>query len=603
MKPMRHSVDMARPATADQLDLFQADALQRVAPTVTELPALDPELAAHRVGARHEQLLERAGDRKRTGVYYTPPDVVAKLLDLALEPILDGCGDSVERVRALRVLDPASGSGNFLSAAGDRIRQRLKALGLPQAEAAAIAYGECLVGIDVDRAAVDLCAESLAHASHGAVTPERTKERIFCADALEIVAEADGLFSSFAWRSLKQDVDAGDGFDLVIGNPPFLSQLASDTVRSEEYTARLRQRFGSAVAGLTDTAVLFLLLAADAAKPMGGVVCLIQPISVLSTRDAAAARGAVLARAGMRAAWICEDKVFDASVRVCAPVLVRGETPPEVQLLQNRSFTPSGSVAASALKEATWSTLLAATKGVPDRVLRSHGSVRSIASATADFRDRYYGLRGCIVDLEDAEDAEFPPLATSGLLDPAQVLWGSRSTKFDKVTYQFPRVDVSRLEPRLQEWVRSRLRPKLMLATQTKVLEAFVDASGRFVPSVPVVTITADHVADLWRLGALLSSPPVTLVAARRHMGAALSSEALKLSASDVLNLPLPAEPDAWTEAADHFERASATTAAETRSTELASAATLMCEAFALKEDAELLAWWSHRLPAPRAAR
>jgi hypothetical protein len=593
---VRQAGDMARPSTADQLDLFEVDATQ----PDEELPAVDPERAAHRVGVLHEERLELAGGRRRSGAYYTPPDVVAQLLVLTLGPILDRC-ERVDEVRALRVLDPSCGTGNFLSETGARIRQRLEALGARPSDALAVAYGECLVGIDIDAAAVDLCIESLAHASQGTVDPRRMSSRIFCADALELVGQADGLFSS-PWQSLKEQVGAEEGFDLVIGNPPFLSQLASETVRSEAYSAQLRDRFGSAVGGLTDTAVLFLLLAVDATKP-GGVVCLIQPISVLSTRDAAAAREAVLSRAGMSAAWICEDKVFDASVRVCAPVLVRGHVPAEVKLLHNRAFAPSGAVAPSAVEGATWSALLAATKGVPDRTLRCDGTVRDLASATADFRDQYYGLRGCVVDVADADDVAFPPLVTSGLVDPAQVLWGARSTKFDKVNYEHPRVDIDRLEPRLQDWARSRLRPKLMLATQTKVLEAVVDVSGRYLPSVPVITITADDVADLWRLGALLSSPPVTLVAARRHMGAALSSEALKLSASDVLALPLPSDLDAWTAAASHFERATAAATSEGRSIELASSARLMCHAFGLGDDGELMEWWSSRLRLPRGAR
>jgi SAM-dependent methyltransferase len=600
--PVRHSREMARSDAPGQLDLFGVESLQRESSGCTELSPVDPELAAHRVGERHERRLELAGERKRGGAYYTPPDIVAHLLDLALEPMLDACGESVERIRALRVLDPACGSGNFLSAAGDRIRRRLEALGAPPSDAAATAYGECLVGIDVDPAAVELCVASLANSSHGTVPANRLKARIACADALGLVAEAEGLFSS-GWRSLTEAIGACDGFDLVIGNPPFLSQLAVETARSDDYSARLRQRFGPAVAGLTDTAVLFLLLAVDAAKRNGGVVCLIQPISVLSARDAAVARVAILARAGMRAAWLCEDKVFDASVRVCAPVFVRGGTTADVELLHNRAFASAGSVAVSALSKGTWSALLAATKGVPDRKLRSAGTVRDIASAMADFRDQYYGLRGSVVDLAVADDSAFPPLITSGLLDPAQVLWGRRSTKFDKVTYECPRVDVNRLEPRLQEWARGRLQPKLMLATQTKVLEAFVDSAGRFLPSVPVVTVTANDVEDLWRLGALLSSPPITSVAAQRHLGAALSADALKLGASDVLGLPLPVDREAWTVAAEHFQRACAAATEDIRIAELRSSAALMCEAFGLTDDADLLAWWADRLPAPRGER
>ena len=597
---MTQADDTPRQAAGEQLGLFDLEAPEP--PPSPALPETDPDRAAHRVGERHEQVLELAGQRKAAGAYYTPPDVVLHLLDLTLTPILDACGDSIERVRALRVLDPAAGTGNFLSAAGDLIRRRLEDVGVPTADACAIAYGQCLVGVDLDPAAVELCVASLVHASRDTVTPEAMSTRVVCADAFELLSDGDDLFAADSGRCLAKEVGAVDGFDLVIGNPPFLSQLASETVRAEADTARLRRRFGPAVGSLTDTAALFLLLAVDAAKPVDGVACLIQPMSVLSTKDGAAARNAVLQQSSMRAAWICEEQVFDASVRVCAPVFVRGHATESVELVLNRAFEPAGSVPFSELQAPTWSALLAASKGVPRRALRTGGSVRDIAAATADFRDQYYGLRGCVVDAADGDDSELPPLVTSGLLDPAQVLWGERATKFDKTRYEHPRVNLSQLTPKLQQWARSRLRPKIMLATQTKVLEAFVDESGRYLPSVPVLTITTDQIEDLWRLGALLSSAPVTLVAANRHLGAALSSEALKLSASDVLELPLPSERAPWDKAADHFKQATLADA-DARSRELAISSQLICEAFGLEDDAELMTWWSGRLPARSAAR
>lgn len=599
MSPVGQSARAIFHDPAEQLDLFGGNS-SPPASSEPELATLDPEREAHRAGARHERTLQLKGARKRGGAYYTPPDVVERLLDLALAPLLDACDESVERVSALRVLDPACGSGNFLSSAGDRIRSRLEALGVSRSEALATAYGDCLVGIDIDPEAVEVCIQSLEHASRGTVSESQLRERAVCADALELIAETNELFSSGDWHSLTEAAGADKGFDLVIGNPPFLSQLASETARPEDYTARLRGRFGAAVGDLTDTAVLFLLLALEAARQADGVVCLIQPISVLSTRHTAEARAEALSRAGMRASWICEDKIFDASVQVCAPVLVRGCETDTVEILHNRGFAPAGSVPTSALAGPTWSALLAATSGVPDRALLSDGRVGDMASATADFRDHYYGLRGCVVDMETADETAFPPLVTSGLLDPAQVLWGHRSTRFEKAKFQYPRVDISKLDAKMQEWAHSRQRPKVMLATQTKVLEAFVDADGCFIPSVPVITVTADDDMDLWRLGVLLSSPPVTLEAARRHLGAALSSEALKLSASEVLDLPLPADRGAWTVAAEHFERASKAETDEARSVELRLAATSMCEAFGLEDDAELLSWWTDCLPRRR---
>jgi len=561
------------------------------------------EPPAQGVSAQHESLLARAGLRKRAGAYYTPSDVVAHLLDLALAPILHRPDTTIASVSALRLLDPACGTGNFLVAAGERLQQRLESLGLPAPDAAAIAYGQCLVGVDIDATAIDLCTERLAGASRGAVTAHQLRDRVRRADALELATENEGLIVEDSWQALQEKVGATGGFDLVVGNPPFLSQLASDTTRPEAYARRLLQRFGHVMSPLTDTSALFLALAVDIAKPQGGVVCMIQPISILSARDAAPAREAVLSGSAMRAAWLCEDKVFDASVRVCAPVLVRGDASGEVELYRDRAFAPSGVVPPASIGGGTWSGLLAAAKGMPDRILASKGTVGDIASATADFRNKYYGLRGCVVDLDAADDTEFPPLVTSGLLDPGRLLWGSTPTRFDKTGYLHPRIDLSRLDRPLLEWAKERLCPKLMLATQTKVLEAFVDVSGRLLPSVPVITVTAPEVEDLWRLGALLSSPPITLVSAYRHLGAALSSDALKLSARDVLGLPLPADPDAWHQAGKHFEAASLAETDDLRSAELCSSAALMCRAFGLADDDELMAWWARRLPCRRKAK
>ena len=70
--------------------------------------------------------------RKTTGSYYTPDSLVQALLDSALDPVLDRAeGESenpVDALLALRVIDPACGSGHFLLAAARRIAARRRAL-------------------------------------------------------------------------------------------------------------------------------------------------------------------------------------------------------------------------------------------------------------------------------------------------------------------------------------------------------------------------------------------------------------------------------------------------------------------------------------------
>ncbi|WP_134389853.1 Eco57I restriction-modification methylase domain-containing protein [Methylacidiphilum sp. Yel] len=116
--------------------------------------------------------VEAGHERKTTGSYYTPSQLVQCLLNTTLEPVL------VERTRApdpeaailsLKVLDPASGSGHFLVAAAHRIARRLAAVRTgdvePSPEAVRQALRDvvsrCLYAVDVNEMAVELCKVSL----------------------------------------------------------------------------------------------------------------------------------------------------------------------------------------------------------------------------------------------------------------------------------------------------------------------------------------------------------------------------------------------------------------------------------------------------------
>jgi SAM-dependent methyltransferase len=537
------------------------------------------------VGVDHEQRLAAQGVRKGLGAYYTPPDVVGGLLDLALAPILAARSrGGVEAVAATRVLDPACGTGNVLVAAVERIAGALRELGLDPVDADRRAV-RCVRGIELDGGTARVCRANLRaiHADGGGRS----------------IVRGDALLDPGL-------VPAG-AFDLVIGNPPFLSQLSSSTVRSREDADRLRARFGSAVGPYTDPAAVFLLRSLEAARPDGGVVALIEPLAVLSARDARGVRARALADASLAALWVAEEPVFDADVEVCAPVLVRGGVGGATSIVRGRSFSSGPTVAAPDAAAPSWSSLLAALQDLPVRSLRTDGLLGDLADATADFRDQYYGLADAVVDeavSDVARTGDHPRLVTSGLIDPARLLWGERACRFNRVAYEHPRVVLDRLSPPLRAWAGRRLVPKVLVATQTRVLEAVVDEAGGLLPSVPVLTVSArsGRADDLWRIGALLCAPPATLVAARRHLGAGRNATALRLAASDVLALPLPAGREPWDRAAGAFEQASAAEAQAQRNDLLHRCAHLMCEAYGLEDDGELVAWWSARLPRPRTA-
>jgi len=150
-------------------------------------------LGAEELGSVYESLLEliprldleaktfelenvAGNERKVTGSYYTPPNLVSALLDTALDPLLDetvreasNAEDAERRLLALTVCDPASGSGGFLVAAARRMARRLAEVraGEDEPTPAEIRHAlhdvvdRCIYGVDMNDLAAELAKVSL----------------------------------------------------------------------------------------------------------------------------------------------------------------------------------------------------------------------------------------------------------------------------------------------------------------------------------------------------------------------------------------------------------------------------------------------------------
>lgn len=318
---------------------------------------------------------------------------------------------------------------------------------------------------------------------------------------------------------------AGQQFDAVVGNPPFLNQLGSHTSRGG------RSRFGGGP--YADAAAEFLALAIRLTRP-GGRVGLVLPLSLLSTRDVAAIRDEVSRRAALRWMWWSPTRMFDANVRVWAGVWEVGGEQRDVR----RSFGPQFEPLPAIPMPATWSGLIA-DRAAP----AADGPVLGqVASFTADFRDQYYGLCEAVGD-----DVSGPPLVTSGLIDPNECWWGRREVRFAKRRFQAPRVDVASLSSGLQRWARQRLVPKILIANQTRRIEAVIDRHGEWLPSVPVITCVTDRLDDV---ADVLHSDAATDWVRYHAAGSGLSASSVRLTARLLASIPISAAMDATPSAA-----------------------------------------------------
>lgn len=239
------------------------------------------------LGRRELALLPADGSqRKRTGSYYTPRSLIDCLLDSCLEPVIRNAlrqaasggrprrtADRRGRARreqallSLRICDPACGAGYFLTAAAGRLARHLavvrsggkKPASAQFAAALRDVVGQCVYGVDINPAAVELCRLALQIELLAAgAPPVRLDGRILCGDALT--------------GAVDQLPGGGSGFDVVIGNPPYRAAMSAEQRRI------LRSLYPLA-APACNSAADFIELCRGLVRP-GGRVGLVVPKSL-----------------------------------------------------------------------------------------------------------------------------------------------------------------------------------------------------------------------------------------------------------------------------------------------------------------------------------
>jgi hypothetical protein len=146
-------------------------------------------LGADELGSIYESLLEliprrdpvaqtfsleaaAGNDRKTSGSYYTPSELVELVLDTALDPVLDDAEkqrDPEAALLAVTACDPAIGSGHFMVATARRIASRLAMARTGEIDptpttvqdAMHDVVARCIYGVDVNPMAADLAKVSL----------------------------------------------------------------------------------------------------------------------------------------------------------------------------------------------------------------------------------------------------------------------------------------------------------------------------------------------------------------------------------------------------------------------------------------------------------
>jgi type I restriction-modification system DNA methylase subunit len=228
--------------------------------SITELEYREGELEGRETFAKLSK-------RKRDGVYYTPESVVNYLVEQTLAPwFADAkktCGYPnpeegaptaaaaaayVQRLEAIRIVDPACGSGAFLISAFRRLLvERIAAARDVERARGAIpgAIDEMplistilranIYGVDINPASVEIAKLALwLHSARASAPLSSLEHTIRIGNSLvgedfwagrQRTAESEERIRTFDWRAAFPEVwPAGreGGFDIVLGNPPYV---------------------------------------------------------------------------------------------------------------------------------------------------------------------------------------------------------------------------------------------------------------------------------------------------------------------------------------------------------------------------------------------
>ena len=224
----------------------QAESIGRAA---ARLDVLD---ASYMIGVLYTGMMP-ARYRARLGAYYTPPALCERLLDMATEAGVDW--------RSARVLDPACGGGAFLAPLARRMAESQKAT-CPKIALKNIQHR--LNGFERDPFAAWMSQVFL-----DVTLEDRCREA--GARLQSLVQVCDSL----------EQIPTSEGFDLVVGNPPY---------GRIKLSPELRKKFRRSLYGHANLYGVFTDLALRFTRP-GGVIAYVTPTSFLAGKYFKALRG------------------------------------------------------------------------------------------------------------------------------------------------------------------------------------------------------------------------------------------------------------------------------------------------------------------------
>lgn len=483
--------------------------------SITDLEEIRRKVAVDNSPMGIEPPETASGLRRREGIYYTPDYIVQYIVQNTVGAYLAeheerlkeeyGLKEDIQSktyarrerqaylqyqtiLQGIRIIDPACGSGAFLVYAFDYLlkqNERVDAI-LGGTFAGTEQYvrdilRNNLFGVDLNSESVEITKLSL-----WLKTAQRGKkltaldQNIKCGNSL--INDGTITKTAFDWTAEFPKVMANGGFDVVVGNPPYVSAIEMNRHLPERDRTFMRRNYETA-RGAVDLYIYFFERGIQVLKS-GGKLGFITPNRWLSIPYGEALRTWLLKEVRVESMLNCSDsRVFpDAATYPVVTILTKTEMGNKTYKitaghLEEMTAIPAteqhDSTDLSSLPQNIWGFLLNNKLPVTQRVFDQAVSLAKVgeinATSTAAEADDYAAFI--------SDQAPGQKIINTGTIDPYTTMWGLGTFTKQGTQYRTPYLDLDKVSEGRRKLYES---PKIIVSKVALRCESVYDGGGQY---------------------------------------------------------------------------------------------------------------------------
>lgn len=531
---------------------------------------------------QEEVIDKKSSKRKSQGIYYTPRYIVDYIIKNTLSEVSKE--KSLEEIKNIKILDPACGSGSFLIKVleelvnywqmrtdknvkyekGTHLGNLEKSFKMRRGQkelSSSFKIGllrNNIYGIDLDEKAVEIAQLNLLL--------KTMQRRQLLPDLSHSLACGNSLISgtekelkkyfgkdwkkkkSFNWEEKFPEVFNRGGFDIVIGNPPYID--SEEMVKKDKKFRLYCSDVYKSAKGNWDIFCLFIQKGLDLLKK-GGYLGMIMPNKLLSANYAESIRTIIKKYSIISINDYSNIKVFGANVYPIVIIIQKNKPSKNHEIIVN-SYSNIGEqikiVKTKRVKQTilekykkSWSPIFDHTEGVNfvDRIMENSEKLGELCDVRgAATVSEAYQLKEIIEDLTDNNKKDYFKFINTGTIDRYISLWDCQKTRYIKSAYLRPVINKKRLKKVLPKRYEQTMGVKIIVAGMTKKLECFLDEKDEYLAGKST-TVIKEKDMDIKFIIGLLNSKLLTFIYKNVFKSLSLQGGYLRVGAPQLKEIPI----------------------------------------------------------------